>query len=161
MELNKEQLIKAMKHCCGEVKGLCKDCLLRDDSSCTELICEYSLSLIKELTEENEGMANICNANDTLISKLQEESKKLTINMNAYGLTAKNLGEENERLRAENERLHASCMELAQKCASLTKENAVLKHIELEAMRGVANNYKELYKKCSEENERLKQKKDE
>jgi hypothetical protein len=37
----------------------------------------------------------------SLIKELTEENKKLTINMNAYGLTAKNLGEENERLQAE------------------------------------------------------------
>ena len=39
--------------------------------------------------------------------------------MNAYGLTAKNLGEENERLKAENDKLHTSCTELTQCCTKL------------------------------------------
>lgn len=58
-------------------------------------------------------------------------------------------------IKKDNERLHASCTEYAQKLASLTKENAQLKHIELEALRGVANNYKEMYKKLTEENKKL------
>lgn len=33
------------------------------------------------------------------IDRLKKHNEKLTINMNAYGLTAKNLGEENERLK--------------------------------------------------------------
>ena len=44
------------------------------------------------------------------INKLTEENKKLTINMNAYGLTAKNLGEENERLREHNINLEQKLM---------------------------------------------------
>lgn len=35
------------------------------------------------------------------IDRLKKQNEKLTVNMNAYGLTAKNLAEENERLRAE------------------------------------------------------------
>lgn len=41
------------------------------------------------------------------IDRLKKQNEKLTVNMNAYGLTAKRLGEENERL-------HASCTELTQ-----------------------------------------------
>lgn len=107
MELNANEIIKALDYCANneECVGVmcpyyatgCENCMPKD-----------ALSLIKELTEENE-------------------------------------------------RLHASCTKLAQKCASLTEENALLKHIELEAMRGEANNYKELYKKSSDENEKLSQ----
>ena len=40
--------------------------------------------------------------------------------------------------------------------AKLTEENAYLKHIELEAMRGAANSYKIHNEKLTEENERLR-----
>lgn len=52
------------------------------------------------------------------IKELTEENEKLTINMNAYGLTAKNLGEDNERLRAEvsvKKKLLDKCIDLEDK----------------------------------------------
>lgn len=77
MELNREQIVTVLK-CCASPKQVCGDCPMpqdvKDDCRCMEVISRNTLALIRELTEEN---------------------NKLTINMNAYGLTAKRLAEEN------------------------------------------------------------------
>lgn len=52
------------------------------------------------------------NEHEAELARVQSENERLTINMNAYGLTAKRLAEENERL-------HASCTELTQCCTKL------------------------------------------
>ena len=81
MNLNREQIIKALE-CCYmqelEHNENCPECPYTDlYPNCGEYLGKDALSLIKELTDEN---------------------KKITINMNAYGLTAKILGEEKEAL---------------------------------------------------------------
>ncbi len=92
--LNAEQVKKALE-CCGskhysDEKYECKNCPLNgrsfDEGSCyDEVLHDNALALI--ISQEQR------------IKELAEENKKLTINMNAYGLTAKRLGEENERLK--------------------------------------------------------------
>lgn len=84
--MEREQIIKAWDCCCATGKDSCLECpYCRDKYFCDrEQLKTDTLSLIKELTEDNE---------------------KLTVNMNAYGLTAKRLGEENESLEAEKEHL--------------------------------------------------------
>ena len=127
MELNREQIIKALLHC---IRQDCVDCPYAF-VECESVLPQNALSLINELTEEvndlkedKELYSVFCEDYKGQIedlkaiseqyqkqfedcyeekAKLTEENKKLTINMNAYGLTAKRLGEENERLRAELE----------------------------------------------------------
>ena len=86
--MEREQIIKALECCTGLYDDKdCTVCPIFNNKACAVYLLQDALSLIKELTEENE---------------------KLTINMNAYGLTVKRLAEENENL-------HASCTELARK----------------------------------------------
>ena len=54
-----DEIIKAMKHCDLEEKGLCKDCPLRDYGSCTEIICKYSLALINRQKVEIESLEKV------------------------------------------------------------------------------------------------------
>ena len=61
-----------------------------------------ALSLIKELTKEADNYKAVAEKQQSIsmdrhfeIKRLAEENEKLTINMNAYGLTAKRLAEEN------------------------------------------------------------------
>ena len=53
MELNREQIIKALE-CCLE--GECDGCTYNEQTSCKEYLLNDAISLIKELTEENEKL---------------------------------------------------------------------------------------------------------
>lgn len=76
---NREQIVKALEICTDETTEFCTGCPFIENGGCKQSsLLKLALALIRELTEEN---------------------KKLTINMNAYGLTAKRLAEENEMLR--------------------------------------------------------------
>jgi hypothetical protein len=59
MELNKEQIIKALE-CCASEKYICEQCpieqKIKDDCECGEVVARNALALIKELTEENERL---------------------------------------------------------------------------------------------------------
>lgn len=66
MELNREQIIKALE-CCKSFRDfyMCDICPyyrleLADDENCTNRLSQDALALIKELTEENERLKNIC-----------------------------------------------------------------------------------------------------
>lgn len=86
MELNREQIIKALECQVGtDENHECRGCFFFKEGG----LCFENMS---------EGIATIALA---LIRELTEENETLTINMNAYGLTAKRLAEENDRLRAE------------------------------------------------------------
>lgn len=86
--LNAEQVKKALE-CCA--LGDCTPCPYHQlYVGCRDRMAEDALALI--------------NSQEQRIGELAEENEKLTINMNAFGLAAKRLGQENERLRAENER---------------------------------------------------------
>lgn len=56
MELNREQIIKALE-CCGTNDKSCSSCpLAKDYSPCSKTMADNALSLIKELTEENQRL---------------------------------------------------------------------------------------------------------
>ena len=57
MELNREQIIKALE-CCGDKNRHCSDCTFRYmwSGKCIGEMARNALSLIKELTEENERL---------------------------------------------------------------------------------------------------------
>lgn len=81
MKLNRERIVKALECLASNEDVLCGGCAYQRFSglSCRKAMARDALALIRELTEENE---------------------KLTINMNAYGLTAERLAKENEILSA-------------------------------------------------------------
>ena len=57
MELNREQVVKALE-CCGNYAGYCNDfCPLRHDDECTNHLAQAALSLIREQAEENERLS--------------------------------------------------------------------------------------------------------
>lgn len=101
MKLNIEQIIKAFE-CCTSEKYICEQCpideKIKDDCECGKVVARNALSLIKELTEDNEWSAKLIFEADKKIAKLTEE---------------------NERLRAENDEL---CDNIA--CLEIDKENA-------------------------------------
>ena len=74
MELNREQIIKALE-CCS--KETCEDCPYANedifDTSCGINMAKDALALIKELTEENERLRAECE-NQSLLWKKHFES---------------------------------------------------------------------------------------
>ena len=83
--MNTEQIIKDLESCINKHHENC--CQLgswHEEWNCMTHLMKRSLAIIKEVQAENE---------------------KLTINMNAYGLTVKNLAEEIDKLKAQNETL--------------------------------------------------------
>ena len=65
MELKRDEIIKALEWC-SELR-LCVDCPMRAEgyfshsgNACRKALMEYALSLINELTEENERLINEC-----------------------------------------------------------------------------------------------------
>ena len=106
MELNREQIIKAME-CCYHNHLSCIDCPYQDTDKyieCSDLTLS-ALALIKELTEE-------LNHKETAYNELYELTTE----------EIKDLYAERDRLTEENERLIA---ELAKACKALDtgKEN--------------------------------------
>ena len=107
--MTKEEICKILE-CCSSPEYRCNECPIdqkkKDDCECGTFGMGEALTLIKELTEEN---------------------KKITINMNAYGLTAKRLAEENERLRA------ATVREMQMRLTNLFANDENLEYIEVDA----------------------------
>ena len=142
MELNKEQIIKALECLTGEPM-FCRECVYNGVGafSCKKDLAKDALSLIKVLTAKTE-------AQDITISELRKSLEKATHDTDRYARKIKELIDENanleqayecadsarreissrcDELTEENERLHASCTELERKCASLTEENERLR----------------------------------
>ena len=121
--MNTEQIIKALECCSRQYEDNtsdeCLDCIYHNlGCNCVLQAITDALALIKELTEKIVQLISQVDCDKAEIKLLQKhieslaetiESQEQEINMNAYGLTAKRLGEENERL-------HASCTELTQEC---------------------------------------------
>ena len=80
MELNREQIIKALECCSSPSIRDCQECPYNKINDCFRLVYKNSLSLIKELTEENERLRN---RNITLEQKFvilnREEAPILTV----------------------------------------------------------------------------------
>ena len=101
MELNREQIIKALE-CC--IKDDCDNCP-NSFGNCYSNLAGYALALIKELIEENKRLIK---ENDSL----KTQRTVLVVNLRD---TRKKVAEVTE----ENENLHASCTELTQCCTKL------------------------------------------
>ncbi len=118
--LNAEQIKCGLEHCTA-TGYKCEECPYFYKSegikSSMEILMIDALALInsqeqkifelenrlKECENGYEGTLHLerCKLHDAeeKVKELTAENEKLTINMNAYGLTAKRLGEDNERLR--------------------------------------------------------------
>ena len=73
MELNREQIIKALE-CCASEEYICTQCpideKIKDDCECGKVVARNVLSLVKELTEENERLRAEANKLDALCDEL-------------------------------------------------------------------------------------------
>ena len=97
MELNKEDIIKALE-CCKSFRDFyaCDECpyshtMLADDESCTNRMSQDALSLINELTAENKLLnVELGNASSEILrlidreKELTEENETLTLKVAAY-----------------------------------------------------------------------------
>lgn len=91
MELNREQIVKALE-CCSSKIG-CKECPLQPKESlsiCVTQISKCALSLIKELTEKVENYRNELGEVRVALAEANNDKRKLT--------------EENERLKEKADR---------------------------------------------------------
>ena len=84
MELNREQIIKALEWC-SELR-LCVDCPMRAEgyfshsgNACRKALMENSLSLIKELTEENERLMREKTALECVVSTARNQAKAAAV----------------------------------------------------------------------------------
>ena len=112
MELNREQIIKALE-CCTNADEVCDECTLLEDRNCGVHLLKYALSLIKELTEEKEHLFKELAEEIEKNNRLTEENDKIIIDRfcisteldamrgaaNAYKIHCKKLTEEVERLK--------------------------------------------------------------
>ena len=84
-EMKPEDVMTALEIC---VNGACcNECPYFKKENCATKLHEDALAIIRELTEQNRALGGV-------ILKKDAEIERLTINMNAYGLTAKNLAED-------------------------------------------------------------------
>ena len=86
MELNREQIIKALE-CCDADNPTCGDCPCYDNHDYCWNLNKHILSLINELTEERKGLENLIYEMSKIENRMSETIEELT--------------EENERLKQE------------------------------------------------------------
>lgn len=113
MELNREQVIKALECCSSREEDTCDYCPLTEISiDCGRILHSISLSLIEELTEENERQRSEISVKRKLLDKaevrmdcLEEVNKVLQADICNATMNLEHLTKENERLSAYNENL--------------------------------------------------------
>ena len=107
MELNREQIIKALDCCL--VESNCTGCPLHHqyETDCLKYAGKKALSLINELTEENESLGALNEHNDLVIEGKLER-------ISALERKVLKLTEENERLKGRNEHL-TECLDIEDK----------------------------------------------
>ncbi len=116
MELNREQIIKALE-CCTDGAGECDDCPLIHDNFCGKHLLRNALSLIKELTEEKERLESYAEKNDSEWREIYADSQAKW--EQAY-----------EKLEAEKDRLHTEKSRLIEEYEAevkITKSDTVRK----------------------------------
>ena len=136
MELNREQIIKALECCASgnSVSACMSGCPIYEKEYCECIeddtaLLKYALALIRELTEEVEyletekehldlvveGKMKRIRALEKMVLKLTDKCKGLEAHLDVSV-------SEQARLAEKNENLNASCTELTRKCASLNDE---------------------------------------
>lgn len=105
MELNRDDIIKALE-CCEQEAKECPYCPLhRDYSPCSKTMARNALALINELTEENAKLARSCTEFEQVCKKWQsrvtieceytksDTVRKMQERLKAEKFTHKNFGE--------------------------------------------------------------------
>ena len=104
MELNREQIVKALE-CCASPKQMCKDCPMpeeiKDDCRCMEVISRNALALYRELTEENANLRLDVSSYKLERERNDSRSADLVAELVEAAELNLKLTEENERLRAK------------------------------------------------------------
>ena len=79
MELNREQIIKALECISRTEDVLCEGCDYRkyDGLACHRIGAKNALALINELTEENERLTSLCVSKDVIIGDMNAENERL------------------------------------------------------------------------------------
>ena len=104
MELNREQIIKALEEC--GAKTTCNDCPLVGDFDlrmpCQRKLCLEAHSLIKELTQSNEQLSESYDHLEKTKDELLSERSRLCIELEAMRTAANSYKMHNEKLTEEN-----------------------------------------------------------
>lgn len=80
MELNREQIIKALECCSSREEDTCDYCPLTEISiDCGRILHSISLSLIEELTEENERLRGCVMSEEEVMDIANEATKQCTL----------------------------------------------------------------------------------
>ena len=91
MELNRDQIVKALE-CC--VNHMCNECPLRDGRCANGEMGRLALAIIKELTEENERLHASCTELEQKCASVKSDTvRKMQERLKAQKFTHKNLGE--------------------------------------------------------------------
>ena len=120
MELDREQIIKALE-CCASPEYLCEECPIdqnkKDDCICGQFLAKNALAIIKELTEENERLRAERDVLDSLVKDLRGRNKGL---QSANESLAKDLGiledELNECVQIKADTVREMHSEIERRC---------------------------------------------
>lgn len=117
MELNKEQIIKALECCTygGDVTKsqveVCSPCPYFNEGNCTDILKENALSLIKELTEESKKweqaydcMDSACRELSSKCDELTEENESLKTQRRVLAVGLKDMRKEIRGIKADTVR---------------------------------------------------------
>ena len=117
MELNRDQIIKALECCSTED---CEDCPYTTedifDITCGINMVKDALALIKELTEDVERVSKQCGE---IIVECDERDAERLKEVADWKAIAEGYQKQFEDCYEENERLNTSCTELARCCTKL------------------------------------------
>ena len=135
-ELNREQIIKALK-CCVKVEGfrdteICRECPLHD-TQCAILLPQNALSLINSQEQDKEKLGLLIDEIVKEKRELFEENKRLT--------------EENERLRDELAKSYETLDESINFYCSFTKSKVSNCPIDDEVTKAKADTVREIFEK--------------
>ena len=116
MELNREQIIKALE-CCTKDRKSCKGCPLNNwNELCVELILKNALALI---TSQEQRIG----AQDMTISELRKRAEKAEHDADRYSQKIKELTEENKAISERYAIQVVTAIELDKQVQRLTEEN--------------------------------------
>jgi phage shock protein A len=113
MELNREQIIKALECCtnvgkCGLIDCKCDDCPYNIGEDDCKNLDEYALALIKKLTEENANLHASCTELERKCTTLSDIVENYRVELGETRVILAEANEEKRELAEENERLHVA-----------------------------------------------------
>lgn len=138
MELNKEQIIKALE-CCYSNRN-CDRCPNRMFVDCRQITGGEAISLIKELTDANDRLYSETKAQLDKIANQREEIRRLQNRIHALNQSRRNWKEKSEMLGKQ-------MFDVLNDKKKLTEEN--------EDLKAIAEQYQKQFEDCAEEKNNL------